>query len=121
MIGIGQHSYSVATWRADSGAKFHNALTFLEYAHSIGASGVQVAIRPDEQPNAAKIRARCEELKAYFEGNVVLPKTDSDIGAFDAHIGAIKTAGGTIARTACLSGRRYETFKSLQEFNDFRI
>src|SRR5687767_3548525 len=120
MIGIGQHSYSVQTWRAGSGAKFTNALTFLEYAHSIGAAGVQVAIRPDEQPRAAKIRARCEELNAYFEGNIVLPKTDADIAAFESHIVAIKTAGATIARTACLSGRRYETFKSLAEFNDFK-
>jgi 3-oxoisoapionate decarboxylase len=120
VIGIGQHSYSPATWQANSGAKFHNALTFLEYAHSIGASGVQVAIKPDEQPHAAKIRARCEELNAYFEGNVALPKTDTDITAFESHIVAIKTAGATIARTACLSGRRYETFKSLAEFNDFK-
>ena len=120
MIGIGQHSYGVATWRADSGAKFNNALTFLEYAHSIGAIGVQVAIRPDEQPHAAKIRARCEELNCYFEGNVTLPKTDAEIPTFENHIVAIKTAGATIARTACLSGRRYETFKSLAEFNDFK-
>jgi 3-oxoisoapionate decarboxylase len=119
MIGIGQHSYTEA-WRPNSGAKFNNALTFLEYAHSIGASGVQVAIKPDEQPNAAKIRARCEELNAYFEGNVVLPKSDAELQAFEAHIAAVKTAGGTIARTACLSGRRYETFKSLEEFNDFK-
>ncbi|HUS35381.1 MAG TPA: TIM barrel protein [Verrucomicrobiae bacterium] len=119
MIGIGQHSYTEA-WRPNSGAKFNNALTFLEYANSIGASGVQVAIKPDEQPNAAKIRARCEELNAYFEGNVVLPKTDADVVAFEAHIAAIKTAGASVARTACLSGRRYETFKSLEEFNDFK-
>jgi sugar phosphate isomerase/epimerase len=120
MIGIGQHSYSVATWRADSGAKFRNAITFLEYAHSLGAIGVQVAIRPDEQPHAAKIRARCEELNCYFEGNVTLPKTDAETTTFENHIVAIKTAGATIARTACLSGRRYETFKSLAEFNDFK-
>lgn len=119
MIGIGQHSYTEA-WRPNSGSKFNNALTFLGYAHSIGASGVQVAIKPDEQPNAAKIRARCEELNAYFEGNVVLPKSDAEVAAFEAHIAAVKTAGGTIARTACLSGRRYETFKSLEEFNDFK-
>lgn len=120
MIGIGQHSYSPATWQANSGAKFHNALTFLEYSHSIGAAGVQVAIKPEEQPHAAKIRARCEELNRYFEGNVVLPKADAEISTFEDHIVAIKAAGGTIARTACLSGRRYETFRSLAEFNDFK-
>jgi 3-oxoisoapionate decarboxylase len=117
-IGIGQHSYTPDNWRA--GAKFSNALTFLEYAHSIGAAGVQVAIKPDEQPHAAKIRARCEEWNAYFEGNVTLPKSDAEVSAFEAHIAAVKEAGGTVARTACLSGRRYETFKTRQEFLDFK-
>src|SRR4051812_493139 len=94
-VGIGQHSYTEA-WKPDSGAKFHNAITFLEYAHSIGAGGVQVAIKPDEQPHAAKIRARAEDLGAYFEGNLVLPKGDSDLGAFEAHVAAVKEAGGTV-------------------------
>ena len=83
-IGIGQHSYTEA-WKPNSGAKFHNALTFLEYAHSIGAAGVQVGIKLDERPNAAKIRARAEELNAYFEGNVTLPKTDADLADFESH------------------------------------
>ena len=51
MIGIGQHSYSVATWRGDSGAKFSNALTFLEYAQSIGAAetrAIYFDLDPDE-------------------------------------------------------------------------
>jgi 3-oxoisoapionate decarboxylase len=118
-LGIVQHSYT-ESWRPNSGAKFHNALTFLEYSASIGAAGVQTAIKPDEHADAPKIRAVCEKLGAYFEGNVGLPKTDSDLAAFEANLKAAATAGATIVRTACLSGRRYETFKSLQEFRDFR-
>jgi 3-oxoisoapionate decarboxylase len=95
-------------------------LTFLEHAHGIGAAGVQVAIKPEEQPRAGRIRARAEELGMWFEGNVVLPKSDGDVGAFEAHLAAIKEAGGTIARTACLSGRRYETFPTLAEFRTFK-
>src|SRR5688500_14378938 len=119
MIGIGQHSYTEA-WKPNSGAPFGNALSFLEYGHSIGAGGVQVAIKPDEQPRAAKIRERAEQIGAWFEGNVVLPKSDADTTTFESHVAAAKTAGGTVARTACLSGRRYETFKSLAEFRVFR-
>lgn len=120
LVGIGQHSYGSDAWKAGPGAKFTNALSFLEYAHSIGAAGVQVAIKPDEQPAADRIRKRSEELGVYFEGNVVLPKNDSETAAFDAHIQAVKTAGGSVARTACLSGRRYETFKTLADFQSFR-
>jgi 3-oxoisoapionate decarboxylase len=118
-LGIVQHSYT-ESWKPNSGAKFHNALTFLQYAQSIGAAGVQVAIKPDEHPHAQKIRARAEELNAYFEGNLSLPKTDRDIPLFEANLKAAVAAGATIARTACLSGRRYETFKSAAEFRDFK-
>src|SRR4051812_28383307 len=106
-IGIGQHSYG-ESWRRNSGAAFGNALSFLEYAHSLGAAGVQVAILPDEQPDAAKIRARAEELGVYFEGSLTLPKTAADLAALEAHVKAAATAGAAVARTACLSGRRYE-------------
>lgn len=119
-IGIGQHSYSPDAWKGGAVAAFNNALTFLEYAASIGAAGVQVAIKPDERPQAGKIRERCEKLGAYFEGNVTLPKTDAEVADFESHIAAIKEAGGGVARTACLSGRRYETFKSREEFLDFK-
>lgn len=118
-VGIGQHSYS-ESWKPKSGAEFDNALSFLEHAHAIGAAGVQVAIKPEEQADAAKIRARAEEFGMWFEGNVVLPKSDADAAAFEAHLAAIRAAGGTIARTACLTGRRYETFKTLAEFREFK-
>jgi 3-oxoisoapionate decarboxylase len=118
-LGIGQHSYTEA-WKGTPGAQFRNALTFLEYAHSIEAAGVQVAIKPDEQANAASIRERAEKLGVYFEGNLSLPKSDAELDAFEAHIKAIKAAGGDIARTACLSGRRYETFKTRAEFVAFK-
>jgi sugar phosphate isomerase/epimerase len=118
-LGIVEHSYTQA-WKPDSGSKFHNALTFLEYAHSIGAGGVQVGLKPAEQPDAAKIRARAEELGAWFEGNLSLPKTNADLAAFEAAVQATVTAGATIARLACLGGRRYETFKTLEEFRAFK-
>jgi sugar phosphate isomerase/epimerase len=120
VIGIGQHSYNPDSWKPNSGTKFHDALSFLEYAHSIGAAGVQVAIAANERPNASKIRARAEELGAYFEGNLGIPKSDAEAADFESHIAAIKEAGGTVARTACLGGRRYETFKAFDEFKNFK-
>lgn len=119
IIGIGQHSYT-ESWKPNSGAKFSDALSFLEYAHSMGAPGVQVVIKPEEFASAPKMRARIEALGMWFEGNMGLPRTDADVEAFEAHAAAIKAAGGSIARVACLSGRRYETFKSIAEFNAFK-
>ncbi len=118
-IGIVQHSYTEA-WKPNSGAKFSNALTFLEYAHSMGAAGVQIAIKPEEQPNAGRIRERAEELGVYFEGNLTLPKSEAETELFTEQVKAAVAAGATVARAACLMGRRYETFKSLEEFKAFR-
>lgn len=118
-LGIGQHSYS-ESWRPNSGAKFSDAFSFLEYAHSLGAAGVQVGIRPSEHSRAAEIRERAEKLNLFFEGNVSLPRTDADLAAFEGNIKAAAAAGATVVRTACLSGRRYETFKSAAEFREFK-
>jgi len=118
-LGIGQHSYS-ESWRPNSGAKFKDALSFLEYANSLGAAGVQVTIKADEHARAEQIRKRAEELNLFYEGNVSLPRADDGLDAFEANIKAAVTAGATVIRTACLSGRRYETFKSAAEFREFK-
>lgn len=117
------HSYGAA-WRAakgpNAGSKFSGALSFLEHAHSLGAAGVQVILRPDERDGARRLRERAEELGMYFEGQTSLPKDNIDAARFDAEVKAIRAAGATVARTAVLGSRRYEAFKSLAEFEDFK-
>lgn len=122
-LGIGMHSYGFA-WKAardgQAGAKFTGALSFLEYAHGIGAAGVQVAIRPDEREDAMRIRARCEALGVFFEGQLGVPKDDADLARFETEVKTIRAAGSTVARTAMLGTRRYESLKSAAEFRDFK-
>ncbi|MEW6303470.1 MAG: TIM barrel protein [Verrucomicrobiota bacterium] len=121
MLGIGMHSYGVA-WRAarSAGAKFTGALSFLEYAHSLGAAGVQVVLRPEEQKDAGRIRERAGELGMYFEGQFSLPRSEAELGRFEADVKAARAAGARVARTAVSGTRRYETFKSLAEFREFK-
>ena len=122
-LGVGMHSYGFA-WKAAKegkpGLKFTGALSFLEYARSIGAAGVQVAIRPDEREEAPRIRARTEALGMFFEGQLNVPKDDTDLARFEAEVKVIRAAGATVARTAILGTRRYETLKSAAEFRDFK-
>ncbi len=122
-LGIGMHSYGFA-WKAardgQPGAKFTGALSFLEYAHSIGAAGVQVAIRSDEREDAPRIRARAEALGVFFEGQLSAPKDDTDLARFETDVKTIRTAGSTVSRTAILGTRRYESLKSAAEFRDFK-
>ncbi len=122
-LGIGMHSYGFA-WKAATegkpGAKFTGALSFLEYAHQIGAAGVQVVIRPDEQEDAPRIRTRAEALGVFFEGQLNVPKENADLARFESEVKTIRQAGATVARTAVSGARRYETFKSAAEFRDFK-
>lgn len=121
-LGVGMHSYGMQ-WnlarerKAD--ARFHDALTFLEYCHSIGAGGVQVTIGAHDADYTRRLRARVEALEAYLEGQTSLPRKENDVDRFEAEVRAAKDSGATVMRTAMLSGRRYETFDSAQAFRDF--
>ena len=122
-LGIGMHSYGFH-WQAGRDqspqAKFSDALDFLEYCHTLGAGGVQVTIRSRDKEYAQKIRAKAEKYAMYFEGQLSLPKDDTDVERFKRDLTLAKEAGATVVRTACLSGRRYETFHSAEEFRRFR-
>jgi sugar phosphate isomerase/epimerase len=115
-MGVGMHSYGFH-WRA---AKFSDAFEFLKYASELGAGGVQVNIGAKDSAYARRIRAFVDEHEMYFEAQFNLPKDDGDVSRFETDVRLAREAGATVFRTACLSGRRYETFKSAEEFRDFR-
>jgi hypothetical protein len=52
----------------------------------------------------------------YLETSIAPPKSSDDIERFEESIRTAQAAGATLARTVILPGRRYETFKSLEEF-----
>lgn len=56
----------------------------------------------------------------FIEGSVMAPRSQADVDEFDAQVRSAKLAGATVVRTVMLSGRRYETFKSIEEFDAFR-
>lgn len=122
MIGIGMHSYG-EQWgvakKSPAAARFHDALSFLEYGHSIGAQGVQSAIGPATPETCRKLREATEKHSLYLEGQLSLPFTPASVERFEAEVTAAKEAGASVLRTACLSARRYEAFKTMQEFRDF--
>lgn len=115
-LGIGMHSYGFA-WKAK---RFHDALTFLEYAHGIDAGGVQVTIGQQDAAYTRKLRERCEEWNMFLEAQASLPSDDSGVARFTAEVQSAKAAGATVMRTAMLGGRRYETFNTAEEFENFR-
>jgi sugar phosphate isomerase/epimerase len=100
---------------------FTDSLQMIEHCSSAGFGGVQFSVSGWDTAYAKKVKTRVEELQLFLEGQIRLPKDDSDLQRFTAEVSAAKEAGVEILRTACLSGRRYETFDTMSAFKDFRV
>jgi hypothetical protein len=122
-MGIVVHSYGLR-WNSKANSStyppFNNAIQLLEHCHSIGAGGIQVGVSGWTPDFALQIRKRSETLNLFLEGSIGLPKTEKDIENFEDQVIQAKQAGVQVLRTVCLSGRRYETFKTEMEFEVFR-
>ncbi|MCP5111649.1 MAG: sugar phosphate isomerase/epimerase, partial [bacterium] len=106
-LGIVVHSLNVHRQKT--------SLDLLEFCHSLGAGGIQTLIKPDE---AAAVRQRAEQYGMYVESMARVPRTD-DTSEFEKTVVAAKQVGAVAIRTACLSGRRYETFSTLGEWKEW--
>lgn len=93
------------------------ALEFLEFAHSLGAGGVQAVLKSFQPDYLKQVRERAGRLGMYLEVIGNLPKDDA--APFEALVRAAREAGALCLRAVCLSGRRYETFSSLEEWKRF--
>jgi len=122
-MGIVVHSYGIR-WNSKTESRnypgFKNALDLLEHCQEIGAGGLQVMVKGWEKDFTQKIRDQREKYGLYLEGSIGLPKTQAEIPAFETDILNAREAGASVIRTVCLPGRRYETFKSEEEFKTFR-
>jgi 3-oxoisoapionate decarboxylase len=106
-MGIAWTSY-MSYWRPK------DAYLLLEHCHDLGAAGIQTSLNGD----LTKLRARAEELGMYVEAMVPLPK-DGDVAAFENGLQNAKEAGAVALRAGYLSGRRYETFSTLADWQGF--
>ena len=121
-LGLVIHSFAVRT-AGDRGRKsqdrFSEPARFLDYARSLGASGVQVGIGALADTAADALRERFLAASMYLEGIVSLPRDQADLERFEAEIQTARRAGATVVRTVMLSGRRYETFATAAAFRRF--
>ena len=108
----------IATTSFMTARKTHDTYEFLEYAHSLGAGGIQAGLSSMDPAYLKKLRARMEQLGMYFEAMAALPKKE-DASEFERAVEAAKEAGADVIRTACLGGRRYENFADLRSWETF--
>jgi sugar phosphate isomerase/epimerase len=122
-MGVVVHSYGIRYGSKVESATypgFQNALDFMRHCHSIGAGGIQTTVGGWASDFAKKVRDEREKLGMYLEGSIAMPKNTEDVTRFEKEILTAKEAGATVLRTVCLSGRRYENFKTDAEWATFK-
>src|SRR5579883_3349931 len=121
-LGLVIHSFAVRTAgdrNRPAGERFSDALRFLEHVRSLGAGGVQVGLGLREEAGARALRERAEAASMYLEGIIALPRNEADVDRFEAEVKTARWAGASVVRTVMLTGRRYETFRTLDQFRRF--
>jgi len=122
-FGVAEAGYYMRWYRDMKSAvypPFANALDMIDHCHSLGFGGVQVNVRGWDRELVKNVNKRKEDFDMFVEGQIRLPKDETDLGRFESEIKMAKQAGVDIFRSVCLSGRRYENFDSLKAFKDFR-
>ena len=110
-MGVVQYCFS-------DGPHTRSARDFLEYCHSLGAGGIQIGLDSLDPGYLDKLQRRTAELGMYLEVIISLPQNE-DVADFERDVAAARRAGAVCLRSACLNGRRYENFTSLDQWNSF--
>lgn len=118
-LGIVIHSYGIRQSKHPA-SRFQDPLAFLEYCRALGARGVQITLSAISSAEAERLRARAEQAEMYVEGMASLPRDVADTARFEAELQTAKACGATVLRSVMLSGRRYETFDSAEQFAEFK-
>ena len=122
-MGVGTAAYSQrgrADREIEPQQRFTETSRFLDHCHAIGAAGIQASLTDLSDEYARQVRAKAEEYGMYVEVSARLPKNDSDeLEVFERTVRATKSAGASVIRTVMLGGRRYETFKTLDDWKEF--
>lgn len=122
-MGVVVHSYGIrygSKVESQAFPAFKDAIDLMRHCHSIGAGGIQTTVGGWAEDFSKKVRDEREKLGMYLEGSIGLPKNPEDVARFERDVLAAKEAGVTVLRTVCLSGRRYETFKTAAEWAVFK-
>lgn len=110
-------SLGIATTSYMTARRFRDTLEFLEHCNKLGAAGIQTALTSLEPAYLDKVKARLQETGMYIEVMTPLPKVD--MGQFLGVVEGAKSVGANCLRAGALSGRRYETFPTLDDWRKF--
>lgn len=104
---------------AKNGGKI-DPVQVVDYVHGLGGGGVQFAVPLDA--DLKKLRARLDQHRMFIQGDLdLLINQMKDLAAFEQALKNYKLLGADCVRVVCFVGRRYETFKSLQDYKDWHV
>lgn len=94
-------------------------LTFLKHCHSLGAGGMQASLGVMESDKMKQLRDFADQHGLFIDAIVKPPNNNEDVSRFEAEIKTARDVGVHAARTTIIPGRRYERFKTLEQFREF--
>ncbi len=103
--------------RAANGGKV-DPFKVVDYVHGLGGGGVQFTVPLGTDLKA--LRKQLDRNGMFIQGDLdLLTRHLDDLGAFEQALRNYKELGADAVRVVCFVGRRYETFKTLQDYKDW--
>ncbi len=97
-----------------------DGLKVIDYVRSLGGGGAQLALPLDTDVKA--LRAKLDGYGMFFQGDAdLLTRHAKDLDAFEKLLRMYKALGADVVRAVSFVGRRYVTFKTLQEYKDWKV
>lgn len=94
-------------------------LTFLRHCHSLGAGGMQANLGVMTSDEVRQLRDFAGQHGLFIDAIIKPPKSKDDLARFESEVKTARDVGVQAARTTIIPGRRYERFKTLEEFREF--
>ena len=101
------------------GTDLFDPFTFLKHCHSLGAGGMQVSLGDLSAEQIGQLKEYAGLHDLFIDAIVRPPEDAADVSRFEASIRTARDVGVQAARTTIMPGRRYERFKTLEEFKAF--
>lgn len=118
-LGIVIHSYPIRS-RVEQKNGFADPIRFAEFCQARGAGGVQLPLGSRDSAYTTRLRDLVEKSSIYLEGSVRAPKDQKDADRFEAELRTAREAGASVVRTVLSSGRRYEVYRTAEQYLAFK-
>jgi sugar phosphate isomerase/epimerase len=94
-------------------------IAVVDHVRALGGGGVQFSVPLDADLRA--LRARLEHHGMFIQGDIdLITRFKDDPASLEQALRNYKELGADAVRMVCFIGRRYETFKTLQDYKDWR-